>query len=234
MLADGLLSWEKCDLDDVSFEQQLQLHRMEFVDTVRARKNPPLSRLPLVLFEFSMMTTLSLCKNGLLELPAEIARLKNLFHLGLRGNQLRVLPNTIGNMTTLGGLDLRNNKLVRLPWSMQRLQLCDVYLSGNEKLPFNDDICSDHDEAVCSLLSDIARRYSCCGAREAVICLWLMHRFGKECCFRTLPSVVIKHVLIPFVWTTRYDEEWSIADDLAFHEDVDLADVRRNYPCWEY
>jgi hypothetical protein len=137
---------------------------------------------------------------------------------------MRLCDYAFGDHWRLAGLDVRDNELVRLPWSMQKLRLCDLYLSGNKSLPFDDDIYSDHDDAICSVLSDIARRYSCCGAREAIICLWLAQQFDSECLLRKLPLDVMRYVLVPFVWVSRYDEEWKDADELAFREDVGLTD----------
>jgi hypothetical protein len=225
----GTCNWSMCDLDAARFEDQLAfgINRSP-VDVIHVTKNPRLISLPPLLFDFERLTILNLSKNGLVELPPEIGQLKNLFHLGLKGNKLRVLPSTIGSLVRLAGLDLRNNMLVRLPWSMQKLRLCDIYLSGNGKLPFDDDIYSDHDEAVCMLLSCIARRYSCVGAREAVVCLWLMRKC-EDGLFWKLPTDVIRYVLVPIVWATRYNEEWSSADEKAFREEIDLADLRRNF-----
>jgi hypothetical protein len=188
-----------------------------------------LTRVPMTVFTFSHLTALNLSKNNLRELPREIGLLKHLWVLVLKRNCLTRLPTTIGELQRLGGIDLRDNDLCMLPWSFCRLRCCDIYLSGNPRLPFDDDIYCDHDEQICSLLKGVAKRYSCGGAREAIVQMCLIHKLRKDSVLARLPRCAFRSVLLEGVWSSRYEDEWIEADQLAFREDIDLAPLREHF-----
>ncbi|MDM8526952.1 CHAT domain-containing protein [Anaerolineales bacterium HSG24] len=76
---------------------------------------------------------LSLSKNRLSKLPAEIGELTSLQQLDLWNNQLSELPAEIGQLTNLQQLYLSSNKLSELPAEIGQLtSLQQLYLSSNE------------------------------------------------------------------------------------------------------
>jgi internalin A len=78
-------------------------------------------------------TGLDLNREGLTELPAEIAQLSQLQTLSLNGNQLTTLPPEIAQLSQLQWLDLSGNQLTTLPPEIAQLsQLQWLDLSGNQ------------------------------------------------------------------------------------------------------
>lgn len=86
---------------------------------------------------------LDLSERHLLELPAEIGRLKNLESLRLANNQLSHLPESIGELTRLRTLHLASNGLLTLPDSIGQLtNLEQLDLRDNKLSALPDGICT--------------------------------------------------------------------------------------------
>lgn len=93
------------------------------------------------LAEMVRFKRLSLRRNNLTKLPAEIGDLINLELLDLSENSLTELPHEIGNLISLKYLNLAKNALTYLPQEIKKLsKLVDLILSENELLAFPEEI----------------------------------------------------------------------------------------------
>jgi Leucine-rich repeat (LRR) protein len=76
---------------------------------------------------------LNLSKHNLSSVPAEIGRLRNLYHLNLSHNQLTELPPFLFKLTKLEEALLQNNQLTSLPPDINQLtHLRELYLANNQ------------------------------------------------------------------------------------------------------
>jgi len=77
-------------------------------------------------------TELTLSRNQLTSLPAEIGQLHSLTELSLSRNQLTSLPAEIGQLHSLTWLNLKENQLTSLPAKIGQLYLLtEITLNGN-------------------------------------------------------------------------------------------------------
>lgn len=98
----------------------------------------PASRpLPETLGKLSSLEELDLGRNGLTELPKQVASLKGLKKLGLDYNEIGVLPSFVGNLTNLRELSLNSNGGVKLPDSLANVKGLKLFM-GNNKLTLRD------------------------------------------------------------------------------------------------
>ncbi|HEY9248115.1 MAG TPA: ankyrin repeat domain-containing protein [Rariglobus sp.] len=97
-----------------------------------------LSDLPASL-ERAPLETLAMERNGLVQVPAVIGRLRGLTYLSLADNRLSALPATITSLVTLEGLDLSANRLTTLPELRESRGLKRLSLRGNLIAELPDD-----------------------------------------------------------------------------------------------
>ncbi|MEO7840152.1 MAG: COR domain-containing protein [Anaerolineales bacterium] len=82
----------------------------------------PITEIHNDVFELSLLTSLDLSYNELIDLPEFLTKLKNLKTLDLNFNKLASLPEAITKLQNLKTLDLSHNQLASLPESIGKLQ----------------------------------------------------------------------------------------------------------------
>ncbi|MDG1478711.1 MAG: leucine-rich repeat domain-containing protein [Myxococcota bacterium] len=105
-----------------------------------------LTAIPAGLLAQPDLTSLSLCRNGLLALPESIWTMAWLEELQVSDNRLFILPQSIGQLTALRCLDLSSNQLTTLPDSIRGL-------TALEELMLQDNPLSTLPDAVGALRS---------------------------------------------------------------------------------
>lgn len=77
-----------------------------------------LTRIPAEVFELENLEELDLSRNKIREIPPAIGQLKKLRILRVQKNQIETLPEEIGRLRRLEFLDVSRNPLLRLPESL--------------------------------------------------------------------------------------------------------------------
>jgi Leucine-rich repeat (LRR) protein len=100
------------------------------------------------------LTRLSMDRNHLTRIPADLYKLGNLSVLELSGNGLESLPEGLENLGKLKKLDLSKNQLTRVPEGLSAMggHLKDLYIQGNKIPP-------EEVERLASALPNTSIRY---------------------------------------------------------------------------
>jgi Leucine rich repeat len=117
---------KRCIIEYLSNKDQTSL----YLNDLKLRTLPAVFGIPTL---STKLICLSLAKNRLTELPAEIGQLSVLEILDLSNNKLTELPVEIGQLSALNELWLTSNQLTVLPPEITRLRaLQSLYLSINQ------------------------------------------------------------------------------------------------------
>jgi hypothetical protein len=81
---------------------------------------------------------LNLSFNGLSDVPADIARCKNLQSLNLSNNGLAELPESIAHLEMLQYLSVSTNGLKKLPQALQKLKHLKTLDVSQNQIPFSE------------------------------------------------------------------------------------------------
>lgn len=83
----------------------------------------------------------------LTQVPEWVSRLRKLKSLDLSGNRLTELPKWIGSLKLITSLNIRSNRLQTLPFSLKKLNLRSLDVTGNPDLRLPAEIV-EHDDAT--------------------------------------------------------------------------------------